>query len=91
VLALRPEDLADLREQRVDVVADAALAELAESRQVAPDLRRVDVRVVGDLLRGDPLLSHLLCLRQHLEVPAQARRDSDRQPIRHHCSSRRPL
>ena len=53
VLALRPEDLADLAEQRVDVVADAALAELAERRQVAADLRRVDVRVLGDLLRGD--------------------------------------
>src|SRR5205823_4870172 len=44
VLAGGPQDLADLRDQRVDVVADAALAELAEPRQVAADLRRVDVR-----------------------------------------------
>ena len=86
MLALRAQDLADLAEQRVDVVADAALAELAEAGEVAPDLRRVDVRVVRDLLRGDPLLAHLLRLRQHLQVPAQARRDADRQPLRHTTS-----
>ena len=87
VLPLRPQDLADLAEQRVDVVADAALAELAEGGQVAADLRRVDVRVVRDLLRGDPVLAHLLRLGQNLEVPAQPGRDSDRQPIRsrRHC------
>src|SRR3954464_3886318 len=39
VLAGGAQDLADLRDQRVDVVAHAALAELAESRQVAADLR----------------------------------------------------
>jgi hypothetical protein len=50
-----------------------ALAELAEGGQVAADLRCVDVRVGGDLLRGGPLLAHLLRLRQHLEVPGQAR------------------
>ena len=33
VLPLRPQDLADLAEQRVDVVADAALAELAEAER----------------------------------------------------------
>ena len=53
VLALRPEDLADLAEQAVDVVAHSALAELPERGQVAADLGRVDVRVVRDLLRGD--------------------------------------
>ena len=80
VLALRAQDLADLAEQRVDVVADPALAELAEAGEVAPDLRRVDVRVVGDLLRGDALLAHLLRLGQHLEIAGQPRRDADRQP-----------
>ena len=35
-------------------VADPALAELAEVGQVAADLGRVDVRVLGDLLRRDP-------------------------------------
>ena len=59
VLAGGAQDLADLRDQRVDVVADAALAELAESGEVAADLRRVDVRVLRELLRGDRLLAHL--------------------------------
>ena len=80
VLAGGPQDLADLRDERVDVVADAALAELAEARQVAADLRRVDVRVVGELLRGDRLLAHLLGLREHLQVAREARRDAERQP-----------
>ena len=87
VLTLSAQDLADLAEKAVDRVADAALAELAEVRQVATDLRRVDVRVVRDLLRGDPLLAHLAGLGQHLEVAGEARGDSDRQPIRdHQCS-----
>src|SRR5215208_5678745 len=89
VLPLRAQDLADLVEQRLDVVADPALAELAETGEVAPDLRRVDVRVVGDLLRGDPLLPHLLRLRQHLEVAAEACCDADGQAVRHACSFRR--
>ena len=54
VLALRAQDLADRVEQELDRVADPALAELAEVGQVAADLRRVDVRVLGDLLRRDP-------------------------------------
>ena len=67
----------------LDRVADAALAELAEVREVAADLRRVDVRVLGDLLRRDPRLPHLPRLRQHLEVPGQARRDADVQALGH--------
>ena len=53
VLARGMEDLADLVDQRVDPVADPALAELAEPREVAADLGRVDVGVLGELLRGD--------------------------------------
>jgi hypothetical protein len=83
VLTLRAEDLADLAEQGVDVVADAALAELAEGGKVTPDLRRVDVGVVRDLLGGDALLAHLLRLGEHLEVPAQACRNPYRQAIGH--------
>src|SRR6266851_5057070 len=56
VLPLRPQDLADLAEQRVDGVTNTVPAELAEGGQVAADLGRVDVRVGGDLLRGDPPL-----------------------------------
>src|SRR5581483_4978313 len=81
VLALRAQDLPDLRQQRVDRVADSALAELAEVREVAADLRRVDVRVIGDLLRGDPLLPHLAGLRQYLEVAGEPGRDADREPV----------
>ena len=81
VLAGGAQDLADLRDERVDVVADAALAELAEAGQVAADLRRVDVRVVGELLRGDRLAAHLLRLGQDLEVARQARGDAQRQPL----------
>src|SRR3954447_23227625 len=77
VLAACAQDLADLRDERVDVVAHAALAELAEAGQVAPDLRRVDVRVVGQLLRGDRVLAHLLRLREDLEVAREARRDAE--------------
>ena len=83
VLALRAQDLPDLLEQRVGAVADAALAEPSERREVAPDLRRVDVRVLGDLLRRDPLLAHLPRLRQDLEVPAQARCDSHGEAFGH--------
>src|SRR4051812_49498328 len=66
VLALRPEDLADLAEERIDVVADPALAEFPERRKVAPDLSRVDVRVVGYLLRGDALLPLFFALGRTL-------------------------
>ena len=91
VLALRAQDLADLAEQRVDVVADAALAELAEAREVAADLRRVDVRVVGDLLRRDPVLAHLLRLGQDLEIAREPRRDTNGQPLRQTTSLCRRL
>src|SRR5205823_10102073 len=38
VLALRAQDLPDLAEQAVDAVADPALAELAEAREITTDL-----------------------------------------------------
>ena len=68
-------------DQRVDPVADAALAELAEAREVAADLGRVDVRVLGELLRGDRLLAHLAGLDQDLQVARQPRRDSEREAV----------
>jgi len=37
VLASGPQDLADLGHERLDVVADAPLAELAENRRGPPD------------------------------------------------------
>ena len=83
VLTLRAQDLSDLVEERVGAVPDAALAELPERREVAADLRRVDVRVLGDLLRRDPVLAHLPRLSEHLQVPAQARCDTDGQAFGH--------
>src|SRR6185503_18625821 len=58
-----------------------ALAELAEAGEVAPDLRRVDVGVLRQLLRGDRLLAHLARLREHLEVAREARRDAEREAV----------
>ena len=69
------------RDQRVDVVADPALAELAEAGEVAADLGRVDVRVLGELLRGDRLAAHLAGLGQHLQVAREARRDAEREAL----------
>ena len=75
------QDLADLRDERVDVVAHAALAELAEAGQIPADLRRVDVRVVRELLRGDGVLAHLLRLGEDLEIARKTRSDPERQAL----------
>jgi len=85
VLALGAEDLADLAEQAVDRVADAPLAELAEVRKVAANLRRVDVRVIGDLLRGDPVLTHLLRLRENLQIARETCGDADSDTVVRHA------
>src|SRR5688500_4754970 len=82
VLPAGAQDLADLRDERVDVVTDAALAELAEPRQVAPDLGRVHVRVLGQLLAGDSLLAHLARLREHLQVARETSGDAEREAFR---------
>ena len=81
VLAGGAEDLADLLDQRLDVVADPRLPELAEAREVAADLRRVDVGVVGELLGGDRVLAHLPSLGQDLEVAREPRRNPERESI----------
>ena len=69
------------RDEAVDVVADAPLAELPERGEVAADLGRVDVRVLAHLLGGDALLAHLLGLGEHPEVLAEARSDTDGEPL----------
>ena len=86
VLPLRSQDPADLAEQRVDVVADPALAEAPEAGQIPTDLGGVDVRVLRDLLRRDPVLAHLLRLREHLQVAAEPRRHAHCQSLRHRVS-----
>ena len=83
VLSGGAQDAPDLADQRVDVVPDAALAELAEARQITPDLRRVDVRVLGDVLRRDRRATHLLRLREYLQVAREARSDTNGEAIGH--------
>ncbi len=78
VLPGAPQDRADLCDERLDVVADAALAELAEARQIPPDLGRVDVRVIGQRPRGNRLLAHLARLREHLQGAPQPRGNAER-------------
>src|SRR5262249_32759438 len=76
------QDLADLGDQEVDVVADPALAELAEAGEVAADLGGVDVRVLADLLRRDRVAPLLLGLGQDLQVSGQSGGDADGQSMR---------
>ena len=49
------EDLPQVAPQLLDVVADAAHAELAEIREVLADLRGVEVELLGERLRRDGL------------------------------------
>ena len=53
--AIEAEDLPQVAAQLLDVVADAADAELAEVREVLPDLRGVEMELLGERLRGDRL------------------------------------
>ena len=52
-LAIEAQNLAQVALQIADVVADAADAELAEIREVLADLRRVQVELLGERLRGN--------------------------------------
>src|SRR5262249_28087167 len=57
------------------------LAELAEAGEIAADLGRVDVGVLGEFLRGDRLAAHLARLGKHLQVAAEPSRHAQRQPL----------
>ena len=50
---VEPENLPQVAAQLLDVVADAADAELAEIGEVLADLRRVEVELLGQRLRRD--------------------------------------
>ena len=54
-LAIEAEDLPQVPAQVLDVVADAADAELAEIREVLANLRGVEVELLGQRLRRDRL------------------------------------
>ena len=58
--------------QVLDVVADAADAELAEVREVLADLRGVEVELLGERLRRDGLDPGGLQLIEAAEVDRQA-------------------
>ena len=72
--AIEAENGAELPLQLLDVVADAAHAELAEVREVLPDLGGVQVELLGQRRvtslpnRGSKLLTAMLSLRQTLAL-----------------------
>ena len=72
-LAVEAEDLPQVPLQVLDVVADAAHAELAEVGEVLADLRGVEVELLGQRLRRDRLDAGGFELVQAAEV--------DRQPV----------
>src|SRR5262249_50549607 len=49
--AIEPEDLPEMAPQFLDVVADPADPQLAEVRKVLPDLRGVEVKLLGERVR----------------------------------------
>ena len=71
-LAIEAEDLAQVTPQVLDVVADAAHAELAEVRQVLADLGGVQAELLGQAARRDGVDAGRL---ERLERP-----EVDRQP-----------
>src|SRR5439155_14066987 len=72
-LASEAENLSKMPLEIADVVADAADAELAEIREVLPDLRRVEVKLLGEGLRRDRLDAGVFERRETPQI--------DRQPI----------
>ena len=72
------KNLANFVGERIDVVSNAALAELAEAREITANLRAVNARVLRELLRRERLTARLLCLRQDLEIAREACSDAQR-------------
>jgi hypothetical protein len=69
---VEPEDLAKVPPQFLDVVPDAANAELAEVREVFSNLRGVEMELLGEALRGDRLDTAGIELVETAEVDRQA-------------------
>src|SRR5437867_1684200 len=72
VLLVETQDLDEMTLQLGDVVAHPAHSELTEVREIFPDLRRVEVELVGQLARGDGLDARLLEKAQAAQVEGQA-------------------
>ena len=77
--AVQPEDLAQVALQILDVVADAANAELAEMREVLANLRRIELELRGQLLRRHRVDAAGI---QRFEAP-QIHRQPGRRELRH--------
>ncbi len=63
-VAIETEDLLQVPPQLLDVVPDAAYAELAEVRQVLPNLRRIQLELLGKRLRRNRADAHRIEGRQ---------------------------
>jgi hypothetical protein len=68
VLAVETQEGVEVIGQGLDVVADAADAELPELGQVLADLRGGEVVALRHLLRGDPLDAELLEMAQTAQI-----------------------
>ena len=70
--AVEAENLAEVALEILDVIADTADAELAEIRQVLPDLRGVQVKLLGQRLRGNGFDAGVFELSQAAQVDGKA-------------------
>ncbi len=71
-VAIETEDLLQVPPQLLDVVPDAAYAELAEVRQVLPNLRRIQLELLGKRLRRNRADAHRIEGRQRAQIHRQA-------------------
>src|SRR6185436_9998739 len=71
-MTIESEDLAEMPAQFLDVVADAAYAELTEVREILANLRRVQMKAFGQRLRRDRLHAARIELVQAAQVYRQA-------------------
>ena len=71
----------DLVGEQRDVVAHSPLAELPEVRQVAANLRGVDLGKFGESRRGDGLAALGAEMKEHVEVRREPLNDSLRYSV----------
>jgi len=71
-MTVQPQNLTQMAAQILDVVTDAANAELAEIREVFADLRGVQVELLGERLGGNGLDTGGIKLVQAAQIDGQA-------------------
>ena len=81
-LPIEPENLAQVAAQILDVVADAAHAELAEVRQVLANLRGVEMELLGQAAGRDGVDAGGLERLERSQVDRQSRGRAARTPTR---------